>query len=158
MIEIALYQPEIAPNAAAILRTCACLGVRARIIEPTGFSMTDSRARRAGMDYLGKVDLVRHASWEAFLQAVATRRVILLTTKSATSFCNFAFETDDILLLGRESSGVPDFVHAHAGARIAIPMRPGLRSFNVSVAAAMAMSEALRQTGGLPQPAIAAPT
>jgi tRNA (cytidine/uridine-2'-O-)-methyltransferase len=150
MIEIALYQPEIAPNAAAILRTCACLGLRAGIIEPTGFALSDSRVRRAGMDYLEKVDLVRHASWEEFLVTISGRRLILLTTKGDTPYCNFAFKTGDILLLGRESSGVPQQVHDRAAARLTIPMRPGLRSLNVSVAAAMVMGEALRQTGGFP--------
>jgi tRNA (cytidine/uridine-2'-O-)-methyltransferase len=148
MIEITLYQPEIAPNAAAVLRTCACLGVRARIIEPAGFALSDSRARRAGMDYLDKVDLVRHASWQEFLAAISGKRLILLTTKGDTPYCDFAFRSGDILLLGRESSGVPQHVHDRAAARLTIPMRPGLRSLNVSVAAAMALGEALRQTSG----------
>ncbi|NJO34925.1 MAG: tRNA (cytidine(34)-2'-O)-methyltransferase [Rhodospirillales bacterium] len=150
MIEIALYQPEIAPNAAAILRTCACLGLRAGLIEPTGFNMSDSRVRRAGMDYLAQVDLVRHASWEEFVGHSSGRRLILLTTKSATPYCDFAFRPDDILLVGRESSGVPQHVHERVDASVIIPMQPGLRSLNVSVAAAMAIGEALRQTGGFP--------
>lgn len=145
MIEIALYQPDIAPNAATILRMCACFGLTCRIIEPAGFVMTDSAFRRAGMDYLDRAALVRETSWAAFSQGVAGRRRVLLTTRSALPLWDFAFRRDDVILMGRESSGVPDAVHAEVEARVVIPMQPGMRSLNVALACAMAAGEALRQ-------------
>ncbi len=150
MIEIALYQPDIAPNAGTILRMCACLGLTCRIIHPAGFVMTDSALRRAGMDYLDKAALVEDASWTAFRAATMGRRAVLLTTKSALPYTQFAFAESDIILMGRESSGVPEEVHAAAEARITIPMHPGLRSLNVALAAAMAAGEALRQLRAFP--------
>jgi tRNA (cytidine/uridine-2'-O-)-methyltransferase len=147
MIEIALYQPDIAPNAATILRMCACFGLTCRIIEPAGFVMSESSFRRAGMDYLDRAALVSEPSWEAFRAATASRRTVLLTTRSSLPYTDFAFRPGDILLMGRESSGVPGHVHEAAEARITIPMRPGLRSLNVALACAMATGEALRQLG-----------
>jgi tRNA (cytidine/uridine-2'-O-)-methyltransferase len=146
---LALFQPDIAPNAATILRLCACLGVEAHIIEPAGFPASDRAFRRAGMDYLDQVALVRHVSWDAFEEwrAKAHLRLVLLSTHAALSYVDYAFRSDDILLLGRESAGVPDKVHAVADARLVIPMQPGLRSLNVAVAAAMVLGEALRQRG-----------
>lgn len=149
-LEIALYQPDIAPNAATIGRMCACFGLRLTIIEPAGFVFTDSGFRRAGMDYLEKLDLQRATSWAAFQSAKAGRRIVLLTTKADTSYVDFAFRADDILLLGRESAGVPDDVHAVADARIRIPMAQGLRSLNVALATAMVTGEALRQLKAFP--------
>ena len=146
MIEIALYQPDIAPNAATILRMCACFGLTCRIIEPAGFVMTDSAFRRAGMDYLDRAALVREPSWTAFRAATAGRRSVLLTTRATLPFWDFAFHPDDILLMGRESVGVPETVHDSVEARITIPMREGMRSLNVALACAMATGEALRQT------------
>lgn len=151
MVEIALYQPDIAPNAGTILRMCACLGLTCRIIHPAGFVMSDSALRRAGMDYLDKAALVEDTSWTAFRTATAGRRAVLLTTKSALNYADFAFQPFDILLMGRESSGVPDEVHAAVEARITIPMVPGLRSLNVALACAMVTGEALRQTSGFPK-------
>jgi tRNA (cytidine/uridine-2'-O-)-methyltransferase len=152
MVEIALYQPDIAPNAATVLRMCACLGVTCRIIQPAGFVMSDSAFRRAGMDYLDKAALVEDASWAAFRAATAGRRSVLLTTRAAASYADFAFRPDDIILMGRESSGVPGEVHAAVEARITIPMRAGLRSLNVAMACAMVTGEALRQLAAFPAP------
>lgn len=150
MVEIALYQPDIAPNAGTVLRMCACLGLTCRIIHPAGFVLTDSALRRAGMDYLDKVALVEDASWTAFRSATVGRRSILPTTKATLPYTEFSFAPDDIILMGRESKGVPEEVHAAAEARITIPMRPGLRSLNVAMACAMVTGEAMRQLGRFP--------
>ncbi len=151
MIEIALYQPDIAPNAATIARLCACFGLKLTIIEPAGFVATDSAWRRAGMDYLDKLELVHAPSWEAFKAANPLRRLILLSTKAALPHTEFRYEADDILLFGRESSGVPQNVHDTATHRVVIPMRPGLRSLNVAMAASLVAGEALRQTDQFPR-------
>jgi tRNA (cytidine/uridine-2'-O-)-methyltransferase len=147
-MHVALYEPDIAQNTGTILRLCACLGVTAHIIEPAGFPVSDRAFRRAGMDYLDQVTLTRHSSWDAFAQwrRAARLRLVLFTTRAAVSYLDHAFGTADVLLFGRESSGVPDAVHAAADARLTIPIRPGLRSLNVAMACAMAVGEALRQT------------
>src|SRR5258707_2649148 len=145
-----LYQPDIPQNAGALLRLAACLGVAVDIVEPCGFIFDDRRLRRAGMDYLGKVDLVRHAGWDAYRAAAGGSRLVLLTTRAADSYADFVFRADDRLLLGRESAGVPDAIHESADARLKVPMRPGLRSLNVALAGAIVLAEALRRTGGLP--------
>ncbi len=147
---IALYQPDIPQNTGTILRLAACLGVPAHIIEPAGFPTSDRAFRRAGMDYLDRVTLVRHASFAAFEAWRQQRRyrLILFTTAARTSYLDHSFQRDDLLLFGRELAGVPEAVHAVADARLRIPMQPGLRSINVAVAAAMGLGEALRQTGG----------
>ena len=149
-MRIALFQPDIPQNTGTILRLCACLGVEAHIIEPAGFPVTDRAFRRAGMDYLDQVMILRHSSWQAFesWRHHEALRLVLFTTRAATSYVNHAYQSSDILLLGRESSGVPDAVHRAADARLLIPLRPGLRSLNVAMAAAMAVGEALRQTEG----------
>ena len=147
MIEIALFQPDIAPNAATIARLCACFGIKLTIIEPAGFAYTDSSFRRAGMDYLQKLDLQRADSWAQFCLTNAHKRIVLLTTKGATPHVDFAFNKDDILLFGRESAGVPNEVHEKVSARIKIPMQAGMRSLNVAMAASMVTGEALRQLG-----------
>jgi tRNA (cytidine/uridine-2'-O-)-methyltransferase len=146
---LALYQPDIPQNAGTMLRACACLGVGAAIIEPAGFPVSDRHFRRSGMDYLDHVALDRHISFTVFEEwrATAGRRLVLLTTTGATPYTDFAFRPGDILMVGRESAGAPPEVHAAADARIVIPIRAGLRSLNVAVAAAMAMGEALRQLG-----------
>ena len=149
-MEIALYQPDIAPNAATILRLAACLGLPARIIEPAGFHWSAAGFRRAGMDYLAQAKVTRDASFEAFQAATAGRRLVLITTRGTLPYTEFAFRDDDVLLLGRESSGVPDTVHALADARLFIPLLPGLRSLNVAVACAMVTGEALRQLRAFP--------
>jgi tRNA (cytidine/uridine-2'-O-)-methyltransferase len=146
-MRIALYQPDIPQNTGTILRLAACLGIEAHIIEPAGFPVSDRAFRRAGMDYLDQVAIVRHANWAAFesWRSGAGARLILLTTGAPTSYLDHAFRGDDVLLFGRESSGVPEEVHAAADARLRIPMRAGLRSLNVAMAAAMAAGEAMRQ-------------
>jgi tRNA (cytidine/uridine-2'-O-)-methyltransferase len=149
-MRLALYQPDIAPNAGAMLRLCACLGVAADIIEPCGFVWSDAKLKRAGMDYLDQVALCRHASWDAYRAARGTGRLVLLTTKGDVALPAFRFRADDTLMVGRESAGVPDEVHKAADARLVIPMAPGARSLNVALAAAMALGEALRQTGQWP--------
>jgi tRNA (cytidine/uridine-2'-O-)-methyltransferase len=151
MIRIALYQPDIAQNTGTILRLCACLGLEAHIIEPAGFPVSDRAFRRAGMDYLDRVTIVRHTGWTAFeaWRAEAKARLALFTTTGAASYLDFAYRSGDILLFGRESAGVSEAVHAAADARLKIPMREGLRSLNVAISVAMAAGEALRQTGGV---------
>jgi tRNA (cytidine/uridine-2'-O-)-methyltransferase len=148
-MRIALFQPDIPQNTGTILRLCACLNVEAHIIEPAGFPVSDRHFRRAGMDYLDQVRIERHVSWDAFesWRRGAGVRLLLLTTKASTSYLDCRYGRDDILLLGRESAGVPDEVFAAADERLAIPMRRGMRSLNVAMAAAMALGEALRQTG-----------
>jgi tRNA (cytidine/uridine-2'-O-)-methyltransferase len=150
---LALYQPDIPQNAGTILRLAACLGVPVDIVGPAGFDLTERALRRAGLDYLDKAEIVRHASFADF-EAVRVRRgsrLVLLTSRGAAVYTAFAFHAGDTLLVGRESAGVPDAVHAAAAATLRIPLRPGLRSLNVAVAAAMALGEALRQTGGFPR-------
>jgi tRNA (cytidine/uridine-2'-O-)-methyltransferase len=160
-MRLALYEPDIPQNTGAILRLAACFAVGVDIIEPCGFLLDDKRFRRAGMDYLDHVKIVRHGSWEKFRRAHMVRggRLVLLTTRGETPHHQFAFRPDDILLLGRESAGVPAAVRAAVDARVRIPMAGGLRSLNVATAAAIGLAEALRQTGGFPSgaPAPAAP-
>jgi tRNA (cytidine/uridine-2'-O-)-methyltransferase len=148
-MRIALYQPDIPQNTGTILRLCACLGIEAHIIQPAGFPTSDRAFRRAGMDYLDAVALVRHTSWQAFeaWRREQGRRLVLFTTGATLSYLDYRYEAGDFLLFGRESAGVPAEVHGAADARLLIPMRPGLRSLNVAVAAAMAAGEALRQIG-----------
>lgn len=146
MIEIALYQPDIAANTGTIARLCACLGLKLVIIEPAGFAWDDSKLRRAGMDYLDIASITRVPSWTHYRQANTTRRIILLTTKSAEPYTSFQFRDDDVLLLGRESAGVPEEVHQQVDARLTIPMQAGARSLNVALSCAMVTGEALRQT------------
>ena len=149
-MRLALFQPDIAQNAAAIIRLGACLGVAIDIVEPCGFLFTEKGFRRAGMDYLEMASVTRHRSWEAFRAAPSSGRLVLLTTKAALPYTEFAFAPGDTLLLGRESAGVPDAVHDAADARLLIPMRDGARSINVAQAASMVVGEALRQTNGFP--------
>jgi tRNA (cytidine/uridine-2'-O-)-methyltransferase len=150
MLEIALYQPDIAANTGTIARLCACMGLRLTIIEPAGFTWDDSKLRRAGMDYLDIATIRRSASWAHFLDETKGRRKLLLTTKAAQAFTAFRYNADDILLLGRESFGVPQDVHTTVDARLTIPMQPGTRSLNVAMASAMVTAEAMRQIGKLP--------
>jgi len=147
-MRIALFQPDIPQNTGTILRLCACLDVEAHIIEPAGFPVSDRHFRRSGMDYLDQVRIVRHISWADFevWRRQAALRLLLLTTKASRSYLDCHYSADDILLLGRESAGVPDAVAEAADERLAIPMQPGMRSLNIAMAAAMALGEALRQT------------
>jgi len=151
-MRLALYQPDIPQNTGTILRLAACLGVPVDVIGPTGFDMSDRALKRAGLDYLEHVSLSRHMSYVAFDELRKSKapvpRLLLLTSHGDTSLYEFAFAPFDIVMLGRESAGVPDPVHAAANARLRIPMRPGLRSLNIAVAAGMVLGEALRQTGG----------
>ena len=146
-MRLALYQPDIAQNTGTMLRLAACLGVGVDVIAPTGFDMSDRALRRAGLDYLQHVEIVRHASFADFEVARqrSGSRLLLLTTRAATAYTGYVFQPTDILLVGRESAGVPEAVHAAADARLRIPIRPGLRSLNVAIAAAMVLGEAMRQ-------------
>src|ERR1700736_5641525 len=148
-MQIALFQPDIPQNTGTILRLCACLNVAAHIIEPAGFPVSDRHFRRAGMDYLDQVTIMRNDSWPKFEQwrSDGGYRLILFTTKGSSSYLDYRYSAADILLFGRESAGVPDDVVAAADARLVIPIQPGLRSLNVAMAVAMALGEALRQTG-----------
>lgn len=150
MPRLALYQPDIPQNTGTMLRFAACLGVAVDIVEPAGFDVSDRHFRRSGLDYLDLVEIRRHASFTAFeaWRRGEERRLVLATTRGALPYTDFAFRPGDVILMGRESAGVPDDVHAAADARLLIPMRPGLRSLNVAMAAAMIVAEALRQTGG----------
>ncbi|MCS0501460.1 tRNA (cytidine(34)-2'-O)-methyltransferase [Ancylobacter mangrovi] len=152
-LALALFQPDIAPNAGTLARTAACLGLSLHIIEPAGFPVGDAGFRRAGMDYLDRTAIRRHASFAAFedWRCAEGRRLVLATTRGALPYAGFAFSPSDVLLLGRESAGVPEEVHAAAEARIIIPLVAGARSLNVAVAGAMILGEALRQTGGFPR-------
>lgn len=149
-MRIALYQPDIPQNTGTILRLCACLRIEAHIIEPAGFPTSDRAFRRAGMDYLDAVAIIRHPSWRDFAawRRSGPYRLLLFTTAGALSYLDYRYRDDDVLLFGRESAGVPDEVHEAADARLRIPIRTGLRSLNVALAAAMAAGEALRQTRG----------
>jgi tRNA (cytidine/uridine-2'-O-)-methyltransferase len=149
-MRLALFEPDIPQNTGTMLRLAACLSVAVDVIGPTGFDMTDRSLRRAGLDYLAHVDISRHDSFEAFDAARILRasRLVLLTTHSTMTYVNFSFRPDDTLLVGRESAGVPNAVHEAADARLRIPIRKGLRSLNVAVAAAIVLGEGLRQTGG----------
>ena len=150
-MRLALYQPDIPPNTGTLLRLGACLGVPVDIIEPCGFPFRDRSFRRAGLDYLDRVECKRHVSWEAFYSALRGNqqaRLILLTTKADLRYVDFQFQPDDTLMVGRETAGVDESVHRIADARICIPMIPGVRSINVATAASMVLGEAMRQIDG----------
>ncbi len=157
-MQIALYQPDIPQNLGSILRLCACMGVACHVIEPCGFVFDDKRLQRVAMDYAAKVELYRHSSWEAFLQTMEGQgaRIVLLSTKATQDYYDFSFRSSDILLLGRESAGVPPEVAEAADAALRIPMAPHARSLNIAVSAGMAVGEALRQVraGGESNPTI----
>lgn len=150
-MRLALFEPDIPQNTGTILRLAACLDLGVDLIEPLGFHLDDRRLRRAGLDYVRTMDLHRHRSFEAFLRATSGR-LVLLTTRAPTAHVDFAFRRDDVLVLGRESAGAPEHVHAAADARVAVPLAPGMRSLNVALAAAMVAGEALRQTAAFPDP------
>lgn len=148
-MRLAVFQPDIPQNTGTMLRMAACLGVGVDMIGPAGFDISDRALRRAGLDYLDHVALTRHTSFDAFdtARAAMGARLVLLTTSGSQPYVNFAFQPGDVLLVGRESAGVPMHVHDAADARIIIPMKAGMRSLNVAVAAAMVLGEAARQTG-----------
>ena len=149
-MRIALFEPEIAGNVGAVMRTAACLGAGVDLIEPLGFPWDDRRVRRAAMDYIDHVEVVRHASFTAFRTARAGQRLVLFTTRATQSSYDFTYRPDDILLFGKESAGVTDEVRADVDASVRLPMRAEVRSLNLATSAAIALSEALRQTGSLP--------
>ena len=149
-MRIALFEPEIAGNVGAVLRLCACMGATVDLIEPMGFAWDDRRVRRTAMDYIDHVTVVRHAGFEAFKETIGASRLVLFTTKSGDSAYKFAFKANDILLFGKESAGVPLSVAEACDARVRLPMRPQVRSMNLATSAALALGEALRQTGSLP--------
>lgn len=149
---LALYQPDIPQNAGSLLRLGACLDVAIDVIEPCGFIWDEKRMRRAGMDYVSLVTVTRHNSWNAFRETATRtgRRVVLMSTKASERLDRFTFAPNDIIMVGRESAGVPDAVADAADARVRIPLMPAARSLNVAMAAAMAMTEALRQLQAFP--------
>jgi len=154
-MRIALFEPDIPQNTGTILRLAACLGVAVDIIGPAGFAVSDRAFRRAGLDYLDHVEITRHRSFQHFHEGLShniPRRLVVLTTKADKSYIDFEFSSHDTLLLGRESAGVPQYVHDIADARIVIPMFNNLRSINIAAATAMVVGEALRQTGQFPKP------
>jgi tRNA (cytidine/uridine-2'-O-)-methyltransferase len=154
-MRLALFEPDIAQNAGTLMRLAACLGVAVDLIEPCGFIWGDAKLRRSAMDYLDRLDLTRHSSWAAFQRArladAAAGRLLLLTTRAETRYVDAQFQASDTILVGRESAGVPDAVHAAADLRLRVPMRPSLRSINVALAAGMVLGEALRQTNLFPE-------
>lgn len=152
-MRIALYEPDIPQNTGTILRTCACLGLEAHIVEPAGFPVTDRAFRRAGMDYLDQVNIVRHADFASFDAWRHQERLtlVLMTTAADRHYLDHTFTDDQVILFGRESAGVPQAVHDAADVRLVIPVREGLRSLNIAVSMAMVAGEALRQTAGFPR-------
>ncbi len=149
-MQIALYQPDIPPNTGTIIRMAACLNVHVNIIEPCGFPFGDKSFRRAGMDYIDLSMISRHKSWDYFLDNIGSSRIILMTTKGSQAYTDVSYQPDDIILMGRESAGVPDDVHQRADKRVIIPMTPETRSLNVALSASMVLGEALRQTNMFP--------
>ena len=149
-MRIALFEPEIAQNVGAVLRLGACLGVAVDLIEPMGFAWDDRRVRRTAMDYIDHVGIVRHSDFSSFRNTIGEQRMLLFTTKSSQSAYDFAYRSDDVLLFGKESAGVPPAVAEACDTRLRIPVRPEVRSLNLATSAALALGEALRQTAALP--------
>lgn len=150
-MRLALFEPDIPQNTGSLLRLAACFGVAVDLVEPCGFLLDDRRLKRATLDYAANLSLRRYSSWSSFLaDRSPERRLILMTTAGAVALHSFAFVRDDTILLGRETAGVPKAVHRAASARVVIPLRPPARSLNVALAGAIALSEALRQTGLFP--------
>ena len=145
-----IYKPEIPQNTGTLLRLAACLGITIHIIEPCGFVLNDRRLRRSGMDYMDTARITRYASWEDFYHAQQKSRCILLTPHTTQSYIDFHFQKDDFLMVGQESSGVPETIMNSVNAKVCIPMKENMRSLNVAVAAAMVIGEALRQTNQFP--------
>jgi tRNA (cytidine/uridine-2'-O-)-methyltransferase len=149
-MRLALFEPDLPPNLGTILRLGACLETPVHVIEPCGFPFSVQTVRRSALDYLEHAEIHRHDDWAHFLAERPAGRLVLLTTRGAVPYTEFRFAADDILLLGRETRGAPDYVHAAADARVVIPIRAGLRSINVATAAAMVLGEALRQQQAFP--------
>ena len=148
-MRLALFQPDIPQNTGAIIRLTACFGIPLDIIEPCGFILSDTKLRRSGMDYLNLANIERHISWDAFIKERKQSRLVLITTRAEDSLKQFTFDDNDTLILGRESSGVPQAVHNAIAEKVRIPMDKKARSLNVSIAAGIILWEALRQTGTL---------
>ena len=144
--KIALFEPDIPQNTAAIIRTCACLGAKLEIIEPCGFLLSDKRFKRVVMDYMEEKDIKFYQSFDHFLKSKKNQRIILMTTKASISYNNFKFEKDDTILFGRESAGVPDKIHKTVKNRLKIPMKNNMRSLNVASSVAIILAECLKQT------------
>ncbi len=148
-MDIALFEPDIPQNTGSMIRLAACLGVKLHIIEPCGFLLDNRQLQRVAMDYSGGAEIKRHTSWEKFLESLQeSNRIVLLSTKAKLAYSDFVFKENDILLLGRESSGVPQKVVEASYAQVKIPMYKDARSLNVAMAASMVLGEALRQTNG----------
>ena len=143
---IALYEPDIPQNTAAIIRTCACLGAKLEIIEPCGFHLSDKRFKRVVMDYMDLNKIEIHQSAEKFFAAKKNHRVVLMTTKASISYLKFKFEKNDTILFGRESAGVPESIHQSINDRLKIPMKENVRSLNIASSVAIVLAESLRQT------------
>ena len=144
---IALYEPDIPQNTAAIIRTCVCLGAKLEIIEPCGFHLSDKRFKRVVMDYMDLDTIKIHQSADKFFEAKKNHRVILMTTKASISYLKFKFKKDDTILFGRESAGVPENIHQSINDRLKIPMKENVRSLNIASSVAVVLAESLRQTG-----------
>ena len=145
MISIALYKPDIPQNTASILRLCACFGLKMHIIEPCGFNLNDTRFKRVIMDYINQSSIIRYENFKELLNKNKKSRVILLSTKAKMSLFKFNFRKHDIILLGRESKGVPENIHRELNNKLKIPISNNTRSLNVAVAASISAAEALRQ-------------
>ena len=145
MISIALYKPDIPQNTASILRLCACFGLKMHIIEPCGFNLNDSRFKRVIMDYINQSSIIRYENFDELLIKNKKSRIILMSTKATKSLFKFKFKNSDIILLGRESKGVPEYIHRDIKNRLKIPISPKTRSLNVAIAASISTAEALRQ-------------
>lgn len=149
-MRIALFEPEIPGNVGAVLRLGACMGASVDLIEPLGFDWDDRRVRRTAMDYIDHVSVTRHANFQAFQDSIGSQRLVLFTTKSKQSAYEFEYDANDVLLFGKESAGVPASVAEACHTRVCLPIRPQVRSMNLATATALALGEALRQTGSLP--------
>ncbi len=149
-MRLAAYQPDIPQNTGALIRLCASFGVPLELIEPFGFPWDEKKVRVSAMDYFDLVTLTRHSSWQKFQAHFAPQRVVLLSTKASVDYTEFEFRPDDVLLLGRESAGVPEDVHLSVPARVKIPLHPAARSINMAMAGGIVLAEALRQTNGFP--------
>lgn len=147
-MRIALYQPDIPQNTGTIIRLAACFGIPLDIVEPCGFILDDRLLKRSSMDYMSQVSLTRHHSWERFKKSeyLVSNRIILLTTKASICYTDITYNKNDILLMGRESAGVPDHVHSQVDERVLIPMNPNCRSLNIAISLSIVLGEALRQT------------
>ena len=144
--KIALYEPDIPQNTAAIIRTCACLGAKLEIIEPCGFLLTDKRFKRVVMDYMDHNQIKFYQSSDKFFEAKKNQRIVLMTTKGSISYTKFKFNSDDTILFGRESAGVPESIHQLTENRFKIPMNNNFRSLNIASSVAIVLAESLRQT------------